>query len=1543
MAQAGHIDLDHVAEALCGVDEIAKEMLQTSLDGYRGPGLALVIGNGPSTKELDFIQAERPSLLTVGMNSAYRYWRKIDFRPTHYICMDSTVILSHAKEIYSLVKEGRIKKFFLRDEIKTIYPDLAGENNILWFEYARGNIELFKTNFITTGSWAIRWMVHEGAGTIASIGIDANYVEVIPAAKVVEGSKIELEIAATPTQNPNYFFEGYQQAGDKYNIPNDPEYMKETGRLVHVDALQRAKDDIERLRDDVVIWDLSTISTHGIFQKQSLEDFLCYTNSTMITSFHANTSQDLIKMNVLMACVNAVNPEIGSISILFEGTEEQLTHPLSGVLRAALSDLRQAARITVLLTRGRPNYNELFSSACGEGTNGLAIVANSDIIISAALVQKSRQKAILGWKGVFALTRWNKTKKGFYLQGLASSPPWPMLEVEQLSNLERNFFSFDTYIVTLPFGIPESFSDIDLGTLGCDTALVAASKAGDIYVSNPCLDYRTFHYDDKQRVYDNEESGASLRKNIAACRSAVLEKYANDTDALRIFNEAGRLNRTGAWIGHPQSIDFWHALFRALGATPWTTFDQPWKLAFVDMKLHYEDVLHSKWDPTPLCEQLDREHIFVKWELLGAEKNCHLFDLFRQTPRYKVLLDKIQKYQWQSFLNTAIEYSEIRDIYYRLLSLVESMLLKSQEPQSPLQKPARKPVVTFDGLQLLGSVADSPEGFVLNPPHSKNAVGLVYFGGLQRNDRVSGTLSIRVKNPSRLEIMICRHGSGKFEGSSVDVTLLPGLHSIPLSHKFAFRQLGFRVQIGALEAAAIVSQPEFSFASDSVVGIKKKEFAAAASLGQSEKRDIFISIDPDAIDHWGHFLSYDLRVGEVALAANYKFFILANRKNKIDRLEPSGEVLGVFSKNSWNTGNVNKPDMALIEEFYVELRDALISIKQKEEGRIFLYFYCGSLHHVSVFDRLIKENYIHRANINLFWTPLVKYKDQAYIERWRPELDRATRNKALTITVPTKRLQNYIEQLYQHKLPVAPHPSTTFSDESARNRRLMLRTLPARPTVLFPGGARVEKGFIRTLESAHALSSEVRCIIRAVKLESAAEAIRSRLTALDLARVEFDNSEMDNAQFIDFLAKGDLIVLPYTGEAFAERTSGLLIDAMLLGIPVVVLKGTWLSDFVERTRMGVVVEDTTESVIGGVQRVLSNFAQFSSAAQAAIEDYLRGNSWAALVDSITGGAVNQDGNDAGRKIVSLNARILPELNSALNESAAPVPAEVVTVPENQDDGVQSRTLQSRIVDRRAVGAFIIGNGPSLANLDLRRLTGRESFGMNAAYRHWDAIGWYPTHYACLDEVVGLSHLDPIARLIANADVYGIRKFLLRRNLISALGPLGRWPTVVDFDALRDGDARFAREPLTTGSHTAIWAASLGFSPLVLLGVDADYVELVPGAERREDNVLEIVRAGGNPNYFFDGYQQPGDRYHVPNIGGPAHLHSWLGAAGVLAEMGIVAYNASPRSQVQAFEFCDLEQVVQGRPIEPVSAYHVFRQRRRPLSLPVGAGGAGGSS
>lgn len=196
--------------------------------------------------------------------------------------------------------------------------------------------------------------------------------------------------------------------------------------------------------------------------------------------------------------------------------------------------------------------------------------------------------------------------------------------------------------------------------------------------------------------------------------------------------------------------------------------------------------------------------------------------------------------------------------------------------------------------------------------------------------------------------------------------------------------------------------------------------------------------------------------------------------------------------------------------------------------------------------------------------------------------------------------------------------------------------------------------------------------------------------------------------------------------------------------------------------------------------------------------------------------------------------------------------------------------------------------------------------MNAAYRHWRRIDWRPRYYACLDLVVGLSHRDAIGELIEEGR---IEKFLLRQNLIDELGEAARRQSVISYDACAALDPLFAEPSVTTGAGAARWGLRLGFSEIVLLGIDARYKEVVDGAVRGRGIELEIQTASDNPNYFFDDYQQPGDRYNLPNPRPDLHVSSFRSAGRDLLAEGARVLNANPQSAVSFFPFVDLDDLL----------------------------------
>ena len=218
---------------------------------------------------------------------------------------------------------------------------------------------------------------------------------------------------------------------------------------------------------------------------------------------------------------------------------------------------------------------------------------------------------------------------------------------------------------------------------------------------------------------------------------------------------------------------------------------------------------------------------------------------------------------------------------------------------------------------------------------------------------------------------------------------------------------------------------------------------------------------------------------------------------------------------------------------------------------------------------------------------------------------------------------------------------------------------------------------------------------------------------------------------------------------------------------------------------------------------------------------------------------------------------------------------------------------------------ILGNGPSLSKVDLTTLTDMDTVGMNAALRFWHKIGWYPTLYCCLDEVVGMSLRNELIELVAKRKTYGIELFIVRRNLFDWLDSQGVTDGVICFDILRDGYDILMSNPVTTGSHAMGWAVVTGYHRLLLAGIDGNYVEQVQGSELKDNIVMEIVSDGHNPNYFFDEYQQVGDKYLKPNPTEDMHTRSWLRIKRRFPK-DVLVVNCNKSSLVDAFPRVDLE-------------------------------------
>lgn len=175
--------------------------------------------------------------------------------------------------------------------------------------------------------------------------------------------------------------------------------------------------------------------------------------------------------------------------------------------------------------------------------------------------------------------------------------------------------------------------------------------------------------------------------------------------------------------------------------------------------------------------------------------------------------------------------------------------------------------------------------------------------------------------------------------------------------------------------------------------------------------------------------------------------------------------------------------------------------------------------------------------------------------------------KCLRFYADTSELCRQYEALSEG-LPVAlipiPHGLSGVAEKSETRKQ------DGPVTLTYLGNARTEKGFhylpkaVESLRAAYLETGRLRFVIQANANLSLEDGIisreRRRLRRYASEQVEIIDNALDVPGFQKRLLEADLILLPYQAEHYRRRSSGILVQALVAGRPVVVPSGTWLSD-----------------------------------------------------------------------------------------------------------------------------------------------------------------------------------------------------------------------------------------------------------------------------------------------------------------------------------------------------------------------------------------------
>jgi len=222
----------------------------------------------------------------------------------------------------------------------------------------------------------------------------------------------------------------------------------------------------------------------------------------------------------------------------------------------------------------------------------------------------------------------------------------------------------------------------------------------------------------------------------------------------------------------------------------------------------------------------------------------------------------------------------------------------------------------------------------------------------------------------------------------------------------------------------------------------------------------------------------------------------------------------------------------------------------------------------------------------------------------------------------------------------------------------------------------------------------------------------------------------------------------------------------------------------------------------------------------------------------------------------------------------------------QDNRRRLQALRERHAGQRCV---IMGNGPSLARMDLAPLASEHTFGLNRIYLLYDKLPFRPTFYACTNELVLEQFHGEIAAL-------GGVKFVNwnRRQLFGPDPSLCFVRTALSLVDFFGSDVTRAICAGGTITYVALQIAfHLGFRRVILVGVDHRFVE------RGTPNRAEVRTQERDESHFHPDYFPKGSRWQLPDLVRSEHAYRLARKAYERAGGQII--DATLDGQCQVFE------------------------------------------
>ena len=203
------------------------------------------------------------------------------------------------------------------------------------------------------------------------------------------------------------------------------------------------------------------------------------------------------------------------------------------------------------------------------------------------------------------------------------------------------------------------------------------------------------------------------------------------------------------------------------------------------------------------------------------------------------------------------------------------------------------------------------------------------------------------------------------------------------------------------------------------------------------------------------------------------------------------------------------------------------------------------------------------------------------------------RQPDLTLMGPTETVVGVFRESGFRDVRVVPYPGSPASTETVEAEGVFRH-------VLYAGAARRDKGFPAVVDFVRYLAetgSETPLTVQASpghygKFDEGIPAELDRLRKSSAAWLTILPETLGGTEYREMF-DGAIVLQPYSRDDFADRISGVTLDAFSAGAPVVATAGTWMARAALRFGAGVALEDRSPaSILSAVEAVRAEYPRF---------------------------------------------------------------------------------------------------------------------------------------------------------------------------------------------------------------------------------------------------------------------------------------------------------------------------------------------------------------